>query len=355
MKQAIMLGLAFTFIFGGLAACDSTSSSSPSESDDPSTNPPSTPGTPPAPTPPEDTDISVSVSPSASEGVAPLQVIFTATVSGTVSDSSWYINDREIQTNGPRLTFTFRNAGEYLVTYSVTNAQGQVVNDAVTVLVSAPAEPTPPGQPTPPGNPNPPVPDPPEDPNPPVGGDAPQITSFIADPPTITAAGQPVTLTWSVTGTTSLSIDKGVGAVAGTSTTVYPAATTTYTLTASNADGTDDETATVTLNTGEPSQNQKPTVTITGEKGRSTTVGTEENLAATAADPDGDTLAFKWTVTSGTAANVEFSDDAVKDTTAKFLATGEYQLTLTVSDGKGETATATVTFNVITSVGSGGA
>jgi hypothetical protein len=172
MKRPIAFGLAFTLIFGALTACAIESDDSPIESDEPATNPPSTPGIPPLPTPPEETDTSVSLSASEEEGVAPLKVVFTATVAGSTSGDSWYINDRQIEVDGPRLTYTFINAGEYLVTYSVTNDQGEVANDAVTVLVSAPTEPTPPGEPSPPENPNPPAPPappaPPEEPTPPA-------------------------------------------------------------------------------------------------------------------------------------------------------------------------------------------
>jgi len=64
----------------------------------------------------------------------------------------------------------------------------------------------------------------------------PTINSFTASPTSVAPpAGS--TLSWSVTGATSLSIDQGVGTVTGTSTTVYPTVTTTYTLTASNGGG----------------------------------------------------------------------------------------------------------------------
>ncbi len=64
----------------------------------------------------------------------------------------------------------------------------------------------------------------------------PGIASFTANPSTI-LAGQSSMLAWSVANATSLSIDQGVGAVAGTSRSVSPGATTTYTLTATGAGG----------------------------------------------------------------------------------------------------------------------
>ena len=74
----------------------------------------------------------------------------------------------------------------------------------------------------------------------------PVIASFAANPPTVSPGGSS-TLSWSVTGATSLAIDQGVGTVVGTSTTVAPTVTTTYTLSATNAAGTVTATATVTV------------------------------------------------------------------------------------------------------------
>jgi uncharacterized protein YkwD len=78
---------------------------------------------------------------------------------------------------------------------------------------------------------------------------APTIGSFTATPLTI-SAGQQVTLAWSVSGASSVSINNGVGDVTYlTSKTVAPTATTQYTLTATNANGTKTASVTVTVNT----------------------------------------------------------------------------------------------------------
>jgi hypothetical protein len=74
----------------------------------------------------------------------------------------------------------------------------------------------------------------------------PVIASFTALPQTITSV-QDVTLSWSVSGATGLSIDQGVGSVTGTSVSVHVSATTTYTLAAVNSSGTTTATVTVTL------------------------------------------------------------------------------------------------------------
>ena len=79
-----------------------------------------------------------------------------------------------------------------------------------------------------------------------TAGSLPTISSFQATPPSI-AVGQSSILTWSVTGATSLSISPGVGAVTGTSVSVSPIITTTYTILALNAAGSSTSKITVTV------------------------------------------------------------------------------------------------------------
>jgi hypothetical protein len=84
------------------------------------------------------------------------------------------------------------------------------------------------------------------------GTAAPVISAFTASPGTI-ATGSSSTLSWTVTGATSVTIDNGVGTVTGrTSATVSPAATTTYTLTATGAGGTTARKATTVTVTSSP-------------------------------------------------------------------------------------------------------
>jgi hypothetical protein len=77
-------------------------------------------------------------------------------------------------------------------------------------------------------------------------GPSPVITSFTANPTTITA-GQPVTLSWNVTGASYFVVSPQVGAVRGTSVVVAPAATTTYTLYGTNEYGRSTKKVTVTV------------------------------------------------------------------------------------------------------------
>jgi hypothetical protein len=83
----------------------------------------------------------------------------------------------------------------------------------------------------------------------PVTAGAPVISSFTASPSVI-APGQSSTLSWSVSGATSLSISPGVGPVTGTSVSVSPTTTTEYVLTASNAAGSTTARTTVTVTSG---------------------------------------------------------------------------------------------------------
>jgi hypothetical protein len=77
-------------------------------------------------------------------------------------------------------------------------------------------------------------------------GPSPTISSFSANPSTITA-GQPATLSWSVTNSTYNIVRPQVGAVRGTSVVVTPSATTTYTLSSTNQFGRSAATVQVTV------------------------------------------------------------------------------------------------------------
>lgn len=74
----------------------------------------------------------------------------------------------------------------------------------------------------------------------------PVINSFAADQATIAPGGE-ATLRWNVSGATTVSIDQGIGNVAGDHVVVKPAATTTYTLVATNGNLQSKATATVTV------------------------------------------------------------------------------------------------------------
>jgi hypothetical protein len=77
-------------------------------------------------------------------------------------------------------------------------------------------------------------------------GSAPVISSFTANPSTI-SAGQPVTLSWKVRGASYLVLSPAGGAVRASSWVVSPKTTTTYTLYGTNAYGRSKATVTVTV------------------------------------------------------------------------------------------------------------
>lgn len=75
----------------------------------------------------------------------------------------------------------------------------------------------------------------------------PVITSFTVNPITV-IRGNSSTLSWNVSGATTVTIDQGVGTVSATgSSQVSPTATTTYTLTATNNDGNRTASCTLTV------------------------------------------------------------------------------------------------------------
>lgn len=98
-----------------------------------------------------------------------------------------------------------------------------------------------------------------------AAGGAPRIMSFSASPPTVTA-GQATTLSWRTNGAetalTLSSADLGSVPVTGTSHTASPAATTTYTLSATNGEDEVSSSVTVTVagtNSGpDPAPNPAP-------------------------------------------------------------------------------------------------
>jgi peptidoglycan-associated lipoprotein len=108
----------------------------------------------------------------------------------------------------------------------------------------APAPPPPP--PPPPAAKETPPPPPPPKPQPP------RIDAFSAEPSSI-QRGQSATLNWSVANATDISIDQGLGEIAANGMRqVFPANTTTYTLTARGGGGSLTRSATVTVTAPPP-------------------------------------------------------------------------------------------------------
>jgi hypothetical protein len=77
-------------------------------------------------------------------------------------------------------------------------------------------------------------------------GASPVINSFTASAPSVSAS-TPVTLNWNVTGASYLIVSPDIGAIRGTSVSVSPAQSTTYTLYATNAYGRTTATVNITV------------------------------------------------------------------------------------------------------------
>jgi Putative Ig domain/Kelch motif len=134
----------------------------------------------------------------------------------------------------------------------------------------------------------------------------PIIRSFTASPSTI-APGRTSTLSWSVSGATSLSVSPGIGTVTGTGVVVMPTATTTYTLSATNDGGTSISSVTVTVGSGPPAgltYAQNPATYTVGQSitpnTPSSTGGAITSYAVSPALPGGLALSTTTGVISGT-------------------------------------------------------
>jgi hypothetical protein len=156
----------------------------------------------------------------------------------------------------------------------------------------------------------------------------PTVTSFTADPTTITS-GSSSTLKWATTGATKIAITPGTftSTSASGSTSVSPTATTTYTLTATNSSGATTATAKITVNAA-----SKPTISSFTASPTSITSGSSSTLKWAT------TGATKIAITPGTFT----STSASGSTSVGPSATTTYTLTATNTAGSA-TATAKVT------------
>jgi len=88
--------------------------------------------------------------------------------------------------------------------------------------------------------------------------------------------------------------------------------------------------------------NQQPAIdSLTADKQEVATSG-DVNLVAITSDPDGDILTYQWSADSGT-----FSGEGKSVTWTAPAISDNYTIRLTVSDGKGGTATASTTISAI--------
>jgi len=160
----------------------------------------------------------------------------------------------------------------------------------------------------------------------------PAITSFTALPATLPFGGGSVTLTWTTSNVSSVSIDQGVGSVVvNGSTSISITDSTTFNLTATGPGGTVYASASVTVNSVPP---PPPLPTI------SSFTATPSTFAA-----GGGTTTFNWTSSNATSASIDHSVGSVSvngSTTASVTTTTTYTLTVTNITGSTQ-ASVTVT------------
>jgi hypothetical protein len=169
-------------------------------------------------------------------------------------------------------------------------------------------------------------------------GALPVISSFTATPSTINA-GQSSTLQWSVQNADSISISS-VGTVSASGTrNVSPAATTVYTLTATNASGSTTKTATVTVG------GAGPTIVFPSDIVYTTVRDLRLDASGSFSPAGNNPLSFYWTV-RGDKATIY---DRTSSTPRVFLpgTAGNYIFDLTVTDSKGNSTTKSLTVRLI--------
>lgn len=160
------------------------------------------------------------------------------------------------------------------------------------------------------------------------------IGSFAANPSTINA-GQSSTLSWTTTGATSASIS-GIGTVpVNGSTQVSPAQTTTYTLTVTGAGGaTVTRDVTVTVNTAAGA----PVAVIAGGPDIYTKLSQYTLDASGSTNPGGGTLTFQWSAPP----EVYIVNANTARPTILPPLLGTYVMSVTVTNSRGESSTASV-------------
>jgi hypothetical protein len=149
--------------------------------------------------------------------------------------------------------------------------------------------------------------------------------------------GDTLTYQWTTTGGT-------ISGAGSTVTWLAPTAEGTYTINVTASDGkggTASRSLTIDV------VNTPPVIANLTSSATSLAPEASCSLSCTASDPDGDTLTYQWTTTGGT-----ISGEGSAVTWLAPAAEGTYTISVTVSDGKGGTASQNLTINVETKFGS---
>ncbi len=151
----------------------------------------------------------------------------------------------------------------------------------------------------------------------------PSIGSFHANPSSV-VKGQIATLSWSVSGATSVRVDSGIGSVTGNSVEVTPAVTTDYTLIAENVAGITTVKTKVTVTELAPPL-AKPVI--------SSFEANPSNINK------GQSTVLSWSVSGATSVRIDNGTGAVTGSTAIVSPTVPTDYTLTAENSAGTTTT----------------
>jgi hypothetical protein len=162
----------------------------------------------------------------------------------------------------------------------------------------------------------------------------PVINSFTATPAVITT-GSSTQLAWNTLNASSVTIDNGVGAIAAVgSVNVTPVETTTYTLTATAANGSVSSSVVVAVNAP---TNQTPIANAGPNQSAADGDGNGQQLftldASNSSDPDGTIVSYAWSESGLVIGNTSILNVN--------LGTGSHTITLLITDNQGATASDT--------------
>lgn len=150
----------------------------------------------------------------------------------------------------------------------------------------------------------------------------------------------PLSTTWSSGGSGTFSPDPPIGvSVSWTA----PSTAGSYTITCQVSDGKSTATASVDITvTTTSGNNSNPTIT-SGPTAAKTTLspGEQTTVSVTASDPDGDVLSYNWTATGG-----KISPSGASATYTAPSVSGSYTVSVSVTDGRGGSATGSTTVSV---------
>ncbi|HYZ86604.1 MAG TPA: hypothetical protein VE621_19475, partial [Bryobacteraceae bacterium] len=172
------------------------------------------------------------------------------------------------------------------------------------------------------------------------GAQNPTLTACTATPGTSPQPGAPVVLRYTATNAVSVAISGVPNATLTGPVTVNPTTNTTYTITATGAQGTTPATCTIAVTVTQP---QPPTAIITGPS-TIETLSRQLTLDASAStNPGGGPLTYIWTPLSTGAAVLDQGQAQTRVIIGGL--SGQYVFRLTVRNSAGQESTTTVTVN----------